>query len=64
MFMQAPKSDVEPAQAGTFEVTVLIACAAMILLLGVVPQNLFVILGDIDVLQLAQNAAQSLATTR
>ena len=39
---------------------VLAFCGAMILLLGIVPHNVFIILGEIDVLDLAKQAAASL----
>ncbi|MCP4005978.1 MAG: NADH-quinone oxidoreductase subunit N [bacterium] len=59
MFMQSPSSDSEPGVPGTFEATVLAICGAMILLLGVIPHDVFGIFWEIDVLSLAQQAAGS-----
>ena len=64
MFMQQPQREA-PAQGQLtfFEYVVLGLCGAATLLLGVVPHDVFVIVGaaDVDVLALAKQAASSLA---
>lgn len=62
MFMQPPPKDAADKQRlSFFEYSVLGICAAAILLLGVVPQNVFVIALDVDVLAFARDAAASFA---
>ena len=39
MFFSAPRDDVQTSAPGSFERIVLVACAAAILLLGLMPQN-------------------------
>ncbi len=63
MFMQQPQREAPVrAQLTFFEYLVLGLCGAASLLLGVVPHDVFVIVGaaDVDVLRLAQQAAMSL----
>lgn len=60
MFMQAAPKDAERKRLTFFEYSVLGICGAATLLLGVVPQNVLVIVSNIDVLSLAQLAAASL----
>ena len=64
MYMREPAPDDQPDLPGFFERVVLLACLASVLLLGIVPQNVFVILGDIDLLEGARQAIQHLAQTR
>ncbi|HXZ85490.1 MAG TPA: proton-conducting transporter membrane subunit, partial [Myxococcota bacterium] len=66
MFFYAPREDVEANSPGSFERIVLFACAAGVLLLGVMPQDALPMLvsllhmPDVNVLQLASDAASSL----
>jgi NADH-quinone oxidoreductase subunit N len=61
MFMQQPPKDSETRERMSFfEYSVLSVCGAVTLLLGVVPQDVFVIVGDVDVLKLARDAAEML----
>jgi len=67
MFFYAPREDVESNNPGSFERIVLFACAAGVLLLGVMPQDALPMLvsvlhmPDVNVLQLASDAASSLS---
>jgi NADH:ubiquinone oxidoreductase subunit 2 (subunit N) len=62
MFMQQPPKDAETRERlSFFEYSVLSVCGAATLLLGVVPQDVFVIVRDVDVLELARLAAASLS---
>jgi NADH-quinone oxidoreductase subunit N len=67
MFFHAPRHDVEVSAPGSFERIVLFACAAGVLLLGVMPQDALPMLvsvlhmPDVNVLQLASDAASSLS---
>jgi NADH-quinone oxidoreductase subunit N len=66
MFFHPPKEDVSPSQPSWFERLVLFACAAGVLLLGIVPQDALPVLAslfqipDVNLLQLASDAAASL----
>src|SRR5258705_12439872 len=67
MFFQPPRDDVQPSDPGSFERIVLVGCVAGVLLLGLMPQDALpwvvslVNLPDVNVLQLAADAAASLA---
>jgi NADH-quinone oxidoreductase subunit N len=67
MFFHAPREDVQSSAPGSFERIVLFTCAAAILLLGLMPQDALPLLvsvlhmPDVNVLQLASDAAASLA---
>jgi len=67
MFFYPPRDDVQPSAPGSFEWIVLFTCAAAILLLGVLPQDALPLIAsllhmpDVNVLQLAGDAAASLA---
>jgi len=67
MFFHSPREDVQPSQPGSFERIVLFSCAAATLLLGLVPQDALPVIvsllrmPDVNVLQLAADAASSLA---
>jgi NADH-quinone oxidoreductase subunit N len=67
MFFQPPREDVQSSAPGSFEAIVLVTCAAAILLLGLMPQDALPFLvsllhmPDVNVLQLASDAAASLA---
>jgi NADH-quinone oxidoreductase subunit N len=67
MFFQPPRDDVQPSEPGSFERIVLVSCVAGVLLLGLMPQDALpwvvslVNLPDVNVLQLATDAAASLA---
>jgi len=67
MFFHPPRQDVESSAPGSFERIVLFLCAAGVLLLGVMPQDALPMIvsvlhmPDVNVLQLASDAASSLA---
>ena len=62
MYMREPQADSPGREApGSFETLVLLACAAATLLLGLFPHDVFLPLGDLDLLSGAVEAAASLA---
>ena len=67
MFFSPPREDVQSSAPGSFERLVLFACAAGVLLLGVLPQDALPMIvsvfhmPDVNVLQLASDAASSLS---
>jgi len=67
MFFHQPREDVVASAPGSFERIVLFTCAAAILLLGLMPQDALPVIvsllhmPDVNVLQLAGDAAASLA---
>ncbi len=69
MFFQPPRDDVQPSEPGSFERIVLVSCVAGVLLLGLMPQDALpwvvslVNLPDVNVLQLAADAAASLSNS-
>jgi NADH-quinone oxidoreductase subunit N len=67
MYFHPPRDDVQTNVPGVFERIVLFTCAAAVLLLGVMPQDAlpylvsFLHMPDVNVLQLASDAAAALA---
>jgi NADH-quinone oxidoreductase subunit N len=60
MYFREGTPDSAPDMPGFFEKLVLITCLAAILLLGIMPGDVFVILGDFDILSRTTAAAQHL----
>ncbi len=60
MYFREPDAKLTPDLPGFFERFVLLTCLAAIVLLGVVPGDVFVIFGDFDILSKTTAAAQQL----
>ena len=60
MYMRDPDPEVQPDVPGFFESIVLLTCFGATLLLGIMPQDVFVIFGNLDLLEGANQAVRSL----
>ena len=60
MFMQPAPEGREPDRPGTLDIFVLAVCGAAVILLGVAPQNVLVIFGEVNLIDLVRLAAGSL----
>jgi NADH-quinone oxidoreductase subunit N len=61
MYMKDPDPREQPDAPGFFERVVLLTCVAATILLGIVPQDVFVILGDLNLLDGASQVVRHLA---